>query len=145
MLSHSQERRKAKKSLSFHSAHLTHVTSASQSESACGLQRVHGYLFPYFRYNQCRHKACPECRYLGTETLLAFFKQVLHRALGEWKKKKKRKCTTYESFQIFSGFKETPPRLWSSSTFLNLESSDQSPSLKYEISRYLAVGIGMVV
>lgn len=89
MLSHSQERRKAKKSLSFHSAHLTHVTSASQSESACGLQRVHGYLFPYFRYNQCRHKACPECRYLGTETLLAFFKQVLHRALGEWKKKKK--------------------------------------------------------
>lgn len=60
-------------------------------------------------------------------------------------KKKKRKCTTYESFQIFSGFKETPPRLWSSSTFLNLESSDQSPSLKYEISRYLAVGIGMVV
>lgn len=34
MLSHSQERRKAKKSLSFHSAHLTHVTSASQSESA---------------------------------------------------------------------------------------------------------------
>lgn len=142
MLSHSQERRKAKKSLSFHSAHLTHVTSASQSESA----PYKGCMDTYFHISDIISvdtRPVPSVDIWAQKLCLLSLSRSY---IGPWENgKKKRKCTTYESFQIFSGFKETPPRLRSSSTFLNLESSDQSPSLKYEISRYLAVGIGMVV
>lgn len=48
--------------------------------------RVHEYLFPYFRYNWYRQRPVLG-RYRGNELLIAF-KQFLHKVVGEEKREK---------------------------------------------------------
>lgn len=115
MLKHSQGNEEIYKShLSpFHPpdslCHLCNLTKSPLFE----IQRVNEYLFPYFRYNQCGHEACPEC-YIWIKKSVSL--TVLHRSLEKGKRN-----MSHIKVKYLMALKCFPPRLWSGSKILNLE------------------------